>query len=423
MTNMGIAPAPQAYKAQARMMAGACIGMFLNPAPLVLLSFGVYLLPIVKDTGWDRDFIAGSIGAAMLLIGLSPPLVGWLISRFGPRRVSGICFPLCGLAIMLLGLPTTPVTFVLALAVFGILASGQTAILYVYCLTGWFDRRRGMALGLGLACTGLGIALVPPLSLRAIDAFGWRGTYFALGLAVFLIAIPVSRYLILDPPVTVGKSSHEIAGVAWRQALRSRVFWLLAAAIFLVGAAAGGGMQNLNLMLIERGVSPQSASFILTLLGVSMIAARLVCGALFDRMRGQTLTAMICMTVGIAFLVLALRGDNVGIMIAAVLIGIGFGAEGDALAYMTSRAFGMRDFGTIFGIIFLAFTAGGGVGPMLFAVIRSQTGDYQAAMWIAAAACAVATLLALMIRDSDLPFVAREGHGAATADPLQAAHA
>ena len=100
MTSMGIAPAPQANNAQARMMAGACIGMFLNPAPLVLLSFGVYLLPIVKDTGWDRDFIAGSIGAAMLLIGLSPPLVGWLISRFGPRRVSSICFPLCGLAIM-----------------------------------------------------------------------------------------------------------------------------------------------------------------------------------------------------------------------------------------------------------------------------------------------------------------------------------
>ena len=169
-------------------------------------------------------------------------------------------------------------------------------------------------------------------------------------------------------------------------------------------------MQNLNLMLIERGVNPQNASFILSLLGISMIVARLVCGALFDRMRGQILTALICATVGAAFLVLAVRGDTTGIMIAAVLIGIGFGAEGDALSYMASRAFGMRDFGTIFGIVFLAFTAGGGVGPMVFAIIRSQTGDYQAAMWLAVAACTLATFLALMIRDEDLPF--RTSHAA-----------
>ena len=411
MTDQSFASTPSLRRAQAKMMVGAGIGMFLNPSPLVMLSFGVYLLPIVHDTGWDRDFIAGSIGAAMLLLGLTPPLVGWLINRYGPHRISTICFPLCGLAIMGLGLPTTPIMFVLALGLFGLLASGQTAVLYIYSLTGWFDRRRGMALGVGLACTGLGVALIPPLAARGIDVLGWRQTYFAFGFAVFVIAIPVSRFLIIDPPVILGKTRDAVAGTAWRQALRSRVFWLLALAIFLVGSAAGGGMQNLNLMLIEKGVSPQNASFILSLLGVSMIAARLICGALFDRVRGQILTALICAIVCTAFVTLAIRGDTVGIMIAAVLIGIGFGAEGDALSYMASRAFGMRDFGTIFGVLFLAFTAGGGVGPMVFAVMRAQSGNYQAAMWVAAAACGVATVLALMIRDADLPYAAHRGRG------------
>lgn len=391
-----------------RMMLGACLGMFLNPSPLVLLSFGVYLLPIAKDTGWNREFIAGSIGAAMLLIGLSPPVVGWLINRYGPHRVSTIGFPLCGLAIMMLSLPTTPGMFVAALALFGIFASLQTSVLYIYCLSGWFDARRGMALGAGLACTGLAIAMVPPFAVWLIGLLGWRGTYLALGMTVFILGIPISRWLVLDPPVVMSRKREDIPGQSLRQALRSRVFWLLALAIFLVGAAAGGGMLNLNLMLIERGVSPQRASFILSLLGIAMVGARLVCGALFDRMRGQTLTALICATVGVAFLVLATRGDPTGVMIAAVLIGFGFGAEGDALSYMTSRAFGMRDFGTIFGTMFLAFTAGGGAGPMLFAVTRAQTGNYQTAMWISVGACAVATVLALMIKDSDLPFTARK---------------
>lgn len=408
MTNAGAASPLTSRLSQTRMMLGACIGMFLNPSPLIFMSFSVYLLPIVRDTGWDRDFIAGSMGAAMIAIGLTPPVVGWLINRYGPHRIATIFFPLFGLAIVMLGLPTTPELFILALVVSGLLAAGQTSVLYVYCLSGWFDRRRGMALGVGLACTGLGFVLIPPSAIWVIEQIGWRQTYFLLGLAVFLIAIPVSHFLILDPPAIVGKARDEIAGMDWRSAFRSRVFWLLAAAIFLVGAAAGGGMQNLNLMLIDRGVAPQSASFILSLLGISMIAARLVCGALFDKVRGQILTALICATVGSAYLVLAVRPDETGIMIAAVLIGIGFGAEGDALSYMTSRAFGMRDFGTIFGTIFLAFTAGGGVGPVVFAVVRSRTGDYEGAMWICVAACGIATVLALAIRDSDLPFVARK---------------
>lgn len=390
------------------MIIGASIGMYLNPSSLVLLSFGVYLLPIVQDTGWDRGFVASAIGAAGLMIALCPPLVGWLINRYGPHRVSMIGFPLCGLAMMLLALPTTPGMFVVALALFGLLASCQTSVLYIYCLSGWFDERRGLALGTGMACTGLAIATIPPLAVWLMSFLGWRSTYAALGALVVLIGIPVSRWLILNPPVVSLNAHGDAPGMTYGDAIRSRVFWLLAGAMFLVGTAAGGGMMNLNLLLIERGVSEQNASFILSLLGITMIAARLVCGALFDRMSGRVLTALICGVVGLAFLVLLLRDDIFGVMIAAVLIGIGFGAEGDALSYMTSRAFGMRAFGTIFGTIFLTFTLSGAAGPVLFAVTRAQTGSYELAMAISAGACALATVLALMIRSSDLPFVARK---------------
>jgi len=390
-----------------RTLIGACIGMILGPSPLVILSFGVYLLPIVKDTGWDRAAVASSIGSPMIMAGLMAPLVGWLTNHFGPRRFLTLSFPVCGLAIMLLGTPTSASMFFAAMTLAGVLISGQTLIPFVYCVSGWFDERRGLALGVMLACTGVGLAIMPPLAAHLIGRLGWRGSYLAFGAMVIVIGIPVARWLIADPPVAAASDRAGVAGMPWRKALATRTCWLLMSSISLLGATASAGAVNLHVLLVERGVPAERASFIMSLLGVSMIGARLVFGHLFDRVRAQWLTAFIAAISATAFILLAALGSPLAIMIAAVLIGIGFGAEGDALSYLTSRAFGMRDFGTIFGFMFLAFTTGGSLGPVVFALLKSRSGNYQSALWLAAGACVLATVLVLFIKDRDLSFSRR----------------
>jgi MFS transporter, OFA family, oxalate/formate antiporter len=128
---------------------------------------------------------------------------------------------------------------------------------------------------------------------------------------------------------------------------------------------------------------------------------------LFDHVRAQWLTALIGSMAGAAFVVLATLGSPLAVIVAAVFIGIGFGAEGDALSYMTSRAFGMRNFGTIFGFMFLAFSTGGSLGPVVFALLKAHSGNYQSALWLGAGACALATFLVTRIKDSDLLFTRR----------------
>jgi MFS family permease len=388
-----------------RTLVGACIGMFFNPSSLLILPFGVYQLPIVADTGWDKTVIASSIGTTVILVGFMPPVIGWLTNHFGPRRLITFGFPLCGVALMLLATPTSATLFAVTIAFCGVLASGQILIPFVYSVSGWFDERRGLALGLILACTGLSIAIIPPLAAHLIVLLGWRGTYLGLGAFVFVVGLPVARWLIVDPPVMIAGTRAVVPGVSWRESLGMRSLWLLMGSILLVGGAVSAGAINLYVILVDRGISAVRASFVMSFLGVSMICARLVVGYLLDLAPPQWIAACISVIAATAFWVLATFPGPSGVLVAAVLLGIAFGAEGDVLSYMTSRAFGMRDFGVIFGVVFLSFTLGGGLGPVLFARLKHRTGDYQAALWLAVVACGLAALLVLLIRKEDLPFL------------------
>ena len=91
-------------------------------------------------------------------------------------------------------------------------------------------------------------------------------------------------------------------------------------------------------------------------------------------------------------------------MIAATFPGFGLGAEVDALAYIASRAFGLRYFGRILGLLMVAFTLGLAFGPTLFGKIYDQFQTYQLALWIAAGIAAVSSGLIVTLRRTDLPF-------------------
>lgn len=399
-----------------RTLIGGCIGMAMGASPILLLSFGIYQQAIVRETGWDQATIASSIGLPMVVSGLMCPLVGLLVNRFGPRRFITAAFPIAGFAVLLLSTAHSAAMFTAFMALAGVLVAGQTMIPFVYAVSGWFDRRRGLALGIVLACTGLGLAIMPPIAAQIIAHFGWRTSYFAFGIAMMLTGIPVGRWLITDPPAAAAVDRAKVPGVPWRTALASPLLWYLTISIMLVGGAVAGGMVNLSIILTSHGVTPQLASFVMSVVGVSMILARLVFGYLFDRVRPRMLTIFICIMTGAAFLLLATATGPVGVLIGAALIGIGFGAEGDALSYMISRAFGMRDFGIIFGMMFFAFTFGGGFGPILFAVLRKSSGSFQLPSLVAAAGCGLATLLIVLIRDSDLRYSGHRAKPAATID-------
>jgi len=390
-------------------VAGAGLLMFVNLGPVLYYTSGVFTKAITDDTGWTRGTIAAAGLPANLLITFTLPLVGWAVDAYGARRIALFSSTLFAIGMLLLGqFSQTPGLFSFLLVVAYACGFALSPLPYAQIVSGWFDKRRGLALGLMLTMSGLGTALFPPLSSALIAQFGWRNAYALLGFIVFAIGAFAAFALLRDPPQLTNKilsREDNTPGLTVKSALTKRAFWAMFAAFFLISIAIGGGSTSLPLILTDRGVSPQQASFVMTIVGVTMMVGRLSLGVLLDRIFAPHLTALVFLAPTLAFsTLLLLDTTSANTMIAAGFLGFGLGAEVDALAYIASRAFGIRYLGRILGFLMVAFTLGLAFGPALFGKIHDQFQNYELALWVAVGISALASALIVTLRRSDLPF-------------------
>src|SRR6266481_2730897 len=261
--------------------------------------------------------------------------------------------------------------------------------------TGW---TRGTIAAASLPANLL-ITLTLPLVGWAVDAYGTRriallsSILFAVGMlmlgqfsqtpGLFVLAIGAfaAFTLLRDPPQLTNRilgQEDQTPGLSVKSALTRRAFWTLFAAFFLISIAIGGGSTSLPLILTDRGVPAQQASFVMTIVGLAMMIGRLSFGVLLDRIFAPHLTALVFLAPTVAFSVLLLPNTtSMNAMIAAGFLGFGLGAEVDALAYIASRSFGLRYFGRILGFLMVAFALGLAFGPILFGKIYAQFQSYQ----------------------------------------------
>jgi MFS family permease len=347
----------------------AC-GLVAGAGSVVIFTFGVFLKPVTEDLGISRGDLSTALGASTWLTALACPIVGWLIDRFGARRVMIPGILLFALAVANFGfMQAKPmalifVTFGIASFIGGI----QTPIAYAAVISRWFNRRRGLALGLATAGVGLGVALMPQLAAFLINKFGWREAYFGLAIAVVALAwLPVAIFVREPSSAHTGRADTPAAmvGTEAAAALKSRTFWLLTAAFFLGVFAINGTIVHIVALLTDRGIPLQIATGALSAAGIAIIVGRILCGLCLDRFFGPY--------VAICFFLLpmagiALLGSGWGFpapLLGAVLCGAGIGAEIDLMAFFISRYFGLKSYGKIYGLMFMIFNIGNGLGPAL----------------------------------------------------------
>jgi MFS family permease len=394
-------------------VAGAGLNMLINTGPVLLFSFGVFVKPIVAETGWSRASVSSAVLYGQILLALCGPLTGLAVDRFGPRRLARLAGPLLALGLVTVGLLSNSAnSFVLFFSLTFLLGAAQVPVTYVKAVAGWYGKRLGLALGLALMFSGLGVALLPPLSAALIEAFGWRNAYLGLAGLVCLISLPSVHWLIVDPPRSTPIlqpgvnvfAADAASGVILGDALRTRAFWLMALGFFLISVVVGAGTWVLPVVLSDYGLKAQHGAFVMTIVGGAMMVARIGFGALLDRWFAPRLTSIVFIGGGLGHVFLAAGVSVATTPIGAILIGLTLGSEVDALAFLTSRVFGKRHLGAIYGSLMVCFSVGLGCGPALFAQIFSHTGSYQAAFWMAAAAALVAALVVNSLNKSDLRF-------------------
>jgi cyanate permease len=279
----------------------------------------------------------------------------------------------------------------------GLAAAGQTPLIYAKAISNGFDADRGLALGIAMAGVGIGAALVPQFAQALVQAVGWRGACVGLGSLTFLFAFPAvalflrgasPRHVSTDAAVAI--APIEASGLSGREAIRTQLFWRLAAAFVIVSAAANGTIAHMVPLHTDRGIDTNTATSVLSAAGLALVAGRLLAGYLLDRIFAPYVAVAFFLAPLAGILLLFFGSGPSAAAIATVLVGAGLGAEVDLVAFLLSRYFGMRAFGEIYGYLFALFMLGAGAGPFAMGGSYDVRGSYQLML----ASFAIALLLA-----------------------------
>jgi MFS family permease len=376
---------------------GAALGLVVGNGPIMQFTFGVFLQPVAAEFGVGRGTISSALLVGLVATGLCTPVVGRLMDRFGIRPVAlplvfGFAASLAALGLF----SRSAAAFVLIFGIMGVFAAGQTPLPYARVIAGTFDRRRGLALGIAMAGVGVGTALLPQVARALIAAVGWRGAYIGLGVALLVIVVPVLLFLIREPLRGHVRTVVE-EGLTAAQAIRTRAFWILAVAFFLLALTAAGLTAHIVPLLTDRGVAPQQAAGVISVIGIALIVGRLIAGYLLDRLFAPYVAVAFTVLplIGVVLLLVAVNVPTA--IVAALLVGLGLGAEVDLIAFLLSRYLGMRAFGEIYGYLFALFMLGNGVGPVVLAASFQSTGSYTPALVGCAAGLVLASGLVLRL--------------------------
>ncbi len=370
----------------------AAVGVGLGTTGLPIYTTGQFIRPLQDAFGWSRSATAG--GLIFITIGnvLMAPVIGTLIERFGVRRIAmtaqlGLCLGYFSLTLN----GGSLALYYAGWALLAVLGAGTSPIVWTRAVASWFERGRGLALGITLCGTGLVAVFGPRVIGTIIAAYGWRAGFYTLSGAQILVGLPVVFLLFRARQASASPASDfDLRGAALSEAVRSTRFWRLLAAFFLISIVVGGLIVNLPPMLADRGVPLAQAGQALGLLGVAIIVGRLSIGWLVDRFPARIVAPIYILLPALGCHLLA--GGSLP-AVAIGLIGVSAGAEVDLLAYLISRQFGMRHYAKIYGWGLSAFSAGAGIGPIFGGWVHDHTGTYVAALYAFAVMVTIAAAL------------------------------
>ncbi len=387
------------------------VGTGLSFIVIAIVCFSIFVKPLQDEFGWARSQIALALTITTFVQALINPFLGALLDRWGVRRVLLPSIVLMGLTIASAYFLTDSLWhFYLIYLLITFLGAGTGAIVYSRLLVNWFDRRRGLALGIGLSGIGLGAALIGPLLQKLIDIYSWREAYLAFAALVLLVSLPVAVLMTKDTPADAGLSpdeadpsvsksgdSRQPINLSMAQAVRIRQYPLMLAAYLCFGIGIGGIVAHLFPMMLDQGISSNLAATAAAVMGLSMIVGRIGCGVLMDRFYAPVVAAFFMGLPAISILLFATGITSFNVLVAALFIGLGVGAEFNSIAFLISRYVGLKNFGKIYGHIYAIFQFGHGIGPISMGIAFDRTGEYTAMLWVALVLVVIGAILTAML--------------------------
>lgn len=380
----------------------------------VRFTIGPFLKPVVSDLDLDRGSFSLVIALSMFLFGAVMPFIGRVVDRYGPRLVVVSGGILLAAALAATGMATSLwqlTIFYGVLVAVGFAATGHVVASAV--LSQWFVARRGLVIGFLSGASMGGMMILTPLAMGLILLLGWRGTYWVLAAATFVLIVPLGLWVVRDRPERMGLSPdglprkpEQAAAAAVEaaertslgEAARSASFWQLTVGFFGCGFSMNLISAHGVPMLTDHGFHPMTAASALGLLGGVSIGGATLLGFLSDRYGRRVILAMIYAVRALVFAGLVLVGTTGSLLSVVVVGGIGWSGSMAMTAAFTADIFGRYSVGSIFGVIFFSHQVGAALGSWLGGILYDVTGGYGASFGLACALLLLSAMLSVTIR-------------------------
>lgn len=393
-------------------------------------SAGIMIAPLQAEFGWSTEQVSTAIAIRLVLFGVFGPFAAAFMNHFGVRTVVA-----CALGLicsgLLLSFAMTQLWQLLMLwgVVVGI-GTGMTAlVLGATVATRWFNKRRGLVMGLMTASTATGQMVFQPLLAAVTEANGWR---IAIAVIVVFMLIIMGLILLLmrDYPADVGlplygdttltpapARSTRFAALALaplqnlREVSRTGTFWVLFLSFYVCGFSTNGLIHTHWVpMNHDFGIAALSAAAMLAVIGGFDFVGTILSGWLSDRYDNRWLLFWFYGLRGLALIFLSFSGfAPMALMVFAVFYGLDWVATVPPTVKLVAARFGAQSAGMTFGWIFAGHQIGAASAAYVAGVMRTDLETYMPALQLAGALCMMAALVVLVLRRERQPLQAMAG--------------
>ena len=381
-------------------------------------SPSVLIHPLEAEFGWSRALIASAISMNLLLFGVAAPISGYLIDRFGPRKVM-----LGSISLLITGVSGTVVMdkfwqfFLVWGVIVGLGAGGVGSVLTATVGNRWFVARRGLALGILGSASSTGQLIFLPFFMWMIANSGWRiGSTTLIIFAIILLSL-LFLFMRNDPaevglePYGAGQTnvsggaaslrgmSSKNATITAREIVTHPTFWLLCGSFFVCGGTANGLIgTHLIPHEIEIGIPQIAAASLVGIMGTLNIVGTTFSGWMVDKVSPQKWLALVYALRGISLLILPFVKSFTGLVIFAIIYGLDWFATVPPSMAITADTFGRQNVGKVYGWIFMSHQIGAAIMASTAGAVRDYLGEYNAAFMAGGFIAMIAAGLALQIK-------------------------
>jgi MFS family permease len=355
-------------------------------ALFAIVGLALYGLPLyydfmVTEFGWSRTQVTSGNALSKLVVGpVFGFIAGWIVDRFGPRRLMMAGIVMAGGALIGLAHMTSLWMFYLfyLFNALGYVCGGPLPNQVL--LSRLFDRARGKAMGFAYLGIGFGGALVPLITARLIPSLGWRGALQILGVLIIVLAFPLAYFVTEEPESTPVASAfrrkESVAPIT--HVFRAPAFYLLAIGSMCSIAAVGGTNQHLKLFLsLDQHYTQSAALSVASTILTFSIFGRLFMGWLADTLPKKHVMLLIYLLIALSIPLLFVAHNQTAVYAFAAVFGLGLGGEYLIIPLMAAELFGIKVLGRLMGVVLTADGVAEAVAPMGVGYLRDATGSYR----------------------------------------------